>query len=465
MIQLSVVVVSFNTRGILRDCLNSVYAHKPSFSFEVIVVDNASLDGSAEMVRREFPQVKLIRNTANRGFAPANNQGFAQARGRYWLMLNSDTLVRRDVLERSVEYMHAHKEVGMFGCRVLNKDKTMQETCFMWPSLLNLALVSSGLARVFPKSEFLNRERMRSWKRDSEREVEVITGCYLLIRAEYAEKVGWLDEDFFFYGEETDWCRRFREAGYKVMFAPVGEIIHLGGASGEAGHYSRKIMLGQALIRLQRKHNGLLPALLAWCLLVLESVIKSVGFGAAGIFKKRFRPVCRKYFGVLTHALQLWPKAGKRRRKRVLAVSSPGGHWVQLRRLEPVFKCYDTWYASTREDYRPEVVGSPFLLVPDVSRWQRWYIPIAFGRILIVLLRLRPDVVFSTGALPGLLAVIAGRIVGARCVWLDSIANSEELSMSGRYAGRFVQLWLTQWEHLAAEEGAVSGPEYEGKVL
>jgi len=227
----SIIIINWNTCDILSDCLVSVYEQTQSISFEVIVIDNASTDGSTEMVKKEFPQVILIQNKENKGFAAANNQGIAQAKGRYILLLNSDTIILDNAIEKSVRFADAHPEAAVVGCRVLNTDRTLQPTCFMSPSILNLLLSSSYLYKCFPQSRFFGRERMTWWGRDTIREVDVVTGCFMLVRREAVEQVGMMDEQFFMYGEETDWCYRMKQAGWRIMFAPEGEIIHLGGAS------------------------------------------------------------------------------------------------------------------------------------------------------------------------------------------------------------------------------------------
>jgi GT2 family glycosyltransferase len=265
---LSIVIVNWNTRGLLQDCLASVHAGLGAglgagLSAEVIVVDNASEDGSPEMVAAEFPRALLIRNAENRGFAAANNQGFSAARGRHVLLLNSDTVVHGDVLARSVAWLDAHGQVGAMGCRVLNTDGTVQLTCSMYPSILNQFLQASGLWKL-GRPRFFGRFLMTDWARDSEREVDTISGCYMLVRARVIDEVGPLDEAFFFFGEETDWCRRMRDAGWKLMFAPVGEITHHGSASVKKLNHRRDVMLTGAKVRLHRKHGGILPAAIVW---------------------------------------------------------------------------------------------------------------------------------------------------------------------------------------------------------
>jgi len=258
---LSIVIVNWNGIGILRDCLRSVVENTSEGEVEIIVVDNASEDGSQAMVEAEFPRATLIRNTENRGFAPANNQGLAIATGRYLLLLNTDTVVLGEALQNSVAYMDEHQDVGAFGCRVLNPDKTMQATCFAFPSLVNLAMWATGLTAL--PGAFFGRQTYRGWLRDSERDVDVVTGCYLMVRREVYEQVGTLDEQFFFFGEETDWCASIARAGWNVRFAPVGEIIHIGNVSGKKHSHRRDFMLASGFVRLHRKHSGALAGRLA----------------------------------------------------------------------------------------------------------------------------------------------------------------------------------------------------------
>ena len=283
---LSIVIVNWNTLGLLRDVLASTYAGLSGLTAEVIVIDNASSDGSAEMVEAEFPQTRLLRNRDNKGFAAANNQGFELATGRHILLLNSDTIVLGEVLPASVAYLDAHPEVGAMGCRVLNLDRSMQRTCSMFPSLTNLILLSSGLSRLsWPK--FFGRYYMMDWQRDSTRAVECISGCYLMLRREVLAQVGPLDESFFFFGEETDWCRRMSEAGWQLVFAPVGEIVHYGSASAKKLNHKRDLLLTDALVRLHRKHNGRLAAAAAWSILLGFNMSRALFWTARAAVQRR----------------------------------------------------------------------------------------------------------------------------------------------------------------------------------
>ncbi len=306
---LSIVVVNWNTKDMTRDCLASVRAGLDNLDAEIIVVDNASTDGSADMVEAEFPESVLIRNMENRGFAAANNQGFDVACGRYVLLLNTDTLIHGDVLPASVAWLDAQCDVGAMGCRVLNTDGSVQLTCSMYPSFLNLALQLSGLAKL-PGSRFFGRYQMRDWNRDTVREVEVISGCYMLVRRTILSEVGGLDEAFFFYGEETDWCQRIRAAGWKLVFAPLGEITHHGGGSVKALNHRRDVLLSEATIRLHRKHSGVLGGLLAFALIVLFNASRAAYWSLAALFlhSERARERGRHFRAVLGASNRIWPR-------------------------------------------------------------------------------------------------------------------------------------------------------------
>ncbi|MFQ5415481.1 MAG: glycosyltransferase family 2 protein [Myxococcota bacterium] len=281
-IVLDVVVVSWNTRDVTDACLASVFENLGDLAAVVWVVDNGSGDGSADLIATKYPQVRLLRNDENLGFAAANNQALRRARGRYALLLNSDTLVLGDVLQRSVRYMNEHPDVGVFGCRVLNPDRTLQPTCFQYPSLLNSILKTTGLHRL-RRPRFFGREHMRGWQRDSERDVDVVTGCYMLVRRAAMEKVGLLDDDFFFNYEETDWCLRFRREHWAIRFAPVGEIIHIGNASGRQISHQRETHLIRGKIRLHRKHGEPWHAAAIWALAYGFWCLRLVFWGLASV--------------------------------------------------------------------------------------------------------------------------------------------------------------------------------------
>lgn len=305
---LSIIIVNWNTRAMLADCLTSIAASRTACRLEIFVVDNASSDGSPDMVAADFPEVRLIRNTENRGFAAANNQAMRLAGGRHVLLLNSDTIVHPGVLDASVLYMDANPEVGIMGCRVLNADGSVQLSCGRFPTLANLLLLTSGLFKVRGFSA-AQRYRMDGWQRDSERDVDVISGCYLLARADAVRTVGLLDEAFFFFGEETDWCRRFREAGHAVRFAPVGTIIHFGGGSSKPLSFRRDLMLSEATVRLHRKHGGLLAAAAAWAILLVFNASRFAYWQARGPWAHSGSERAAHFRGVVSGFRHAWPGA------------------------------------------------------------------------------------------------------------------------------------------------------------
>jgi len=266
MVDVSIIIVSWNTKDRLNDCLNSVYRQAPKLTYEIIVVDNASGDGSSAMIKKEFPQVNLIENTENRGFAAANNQGIAITKGRYVLLLNSDTLILNNAIAKTVVFADNHPEVAVVGCKVLNPDGTLQRTCFMFPSLLNMLLSSTYLYKLFPRSKFFGREQMTWWDRDDVREVDVVTGCFMLVRRRAIEQIGVLDERFFMYGEETDWCYRFKQANWKIVFTSGGQIIHFGGASSSKMAAGKTLQLRGAILQFMAKHYSKAACILA-CIL------------------------------------------------------------------------------------------------------------------------------------------------------------------------------------------------------
>ena len=294
-VQVSVIVVTWNTRAMTLECLGTVFQNLGAVRAEVIVVDNASEDDTAAEVHRRFPSARLIENRSNLGFAAANNQAMRVARGEYFLLLNSDTLVRGNVVEASVEYLEDHPGVGVMGCRVLNADETLQVSCSQEPGLLNIFLMTCGADRL-PWPRWFGRYQMRHWPRHDEREVPVVSGCFMLVRQHAIREVGMLDESFFFFGEETDWCIRFRARGWGVRFAPVGEIVHYGSASAASLSERRSLLLTEALCRLQRKHKGQLAAVAMWALLLVFNFTRTLGYGVRGVVLRRSADLRRAAF-------------------------------------------------------------------------------------------------------------------------------------------------------------------------
>jgi GT2 family glycosyltransferase len=227
----SIIIVSWNTRRILLKCLESLAQCQIKCRTEVIVVDNGSEDGSQGAVRRRFPNAKLIENRANLGFAKANNIGIKEATGKYLCLINSDVKVREECIDRLVRYMDANAGIGMVGPKILNPDLTVQDSCRRFPSLWTNLVVAVGLDKLFPKSRVFYGEHMLFFSHDKVLDLDYIAGCFMLVRRETIDQIGLMDERFFIYQEEVDWCKRFWEGGWRISFFPGAEAIHHHGAS------------------------------------------------------------------------------------------------------------------------------------------------------------------------------------------------------------------------------------------
>ena len=282
----TIIIVNWNTKDLLHDCLNSVIEQTKKVEYEIVVVDNNSTDGSALMVRNNFKQVVLIANTDNRGFAAANNQAMKVAKGRYVLLLNSDTIVLDRAIEKTIAFADNNPEVGVTGCRVLNPDASLQQTCFMFPSVLNMFLSCTYLYKFFPKSRFFGREQMTWWDRNDTREVDVVTGCFMLVRKDAIEKVGMMDEEYFMYGEETDWCFRFKKGGWKIMFTPAGQIIHYGGQSTSQVKAEMVLQLRGSILLFIKKNKSTFSHILARVLVALFFFLRIPYWIIKGIIRK-----------------------------------------------------------------------------------------------------------------------------------------------------------------------------------
>jgi GT2 family glycosyltransferase len=295
MIDVSIIIVNWNIRDILRNCLRSVYEQSKGITFEVIVIDNASSDGSAAMVREEFPKVTLIENKENRGFAAANNQGMRIAKGRYILLLNPDTIVLDKAIEKTIVFADSNPDVGVTGCQVLENAEKIQRTCFSFPSLGNLIIQKTGLRRLFSRSRFFGREDMGWWNRDTQRDVDVVSGMYMLVRREAIEQVGMMDEAYFVYAEETDWCFRLKRAGWRCVFAPVGRIIHLDGGnkSTDKAMIKMYVQFQKSIMIFYRKNRGNASWIIARIIYGADMLLKVLTWKTVAFFRRDDKTVLK----------------------------------------------------------------------------------------------------------------------------------------------------------------------------
>jgi GT2 family glycosyltransferase len=223
---LTVIIVNWNVKNFLKGCLESIYRFTRGIEFEVFVVDNNSSDGSRDMVKADFPQVRLIENSQNLGFAASNNIALKECASEYVLLLNPDTELADNSLKAMVEYMDAHAEAGCIGCKLFFGDGSLQHSCRTFPSIFTDLMDNLFLAWIFPRSTFFNSYRMGYWSHDHVREVDVPAGACLMVRYDIIRSIGFFDTRFFLYYDEIDLCRRIKNGGWKIFFVPYMKIIH-----------------------------------------------------------------------------------------------------------------------------------------------------------------------------------------------------------------------------------------------
>ena len=272
----SIIIVSWNTKDILRTTLRSLYDTIHRVSFEVFVVDNDSSDGSPEMVETEFPDVRLIQTGANLGFARANNIGIHKSTGRYVCLVNSDVEVFEETVDKMSAYLDDHPDIGMLGPRTLNPDRTLQRSFGGFPTPWRQLCRSFSLDRVFPRSRLFAGGMMSYFDGDRTMPVDILYGAFWLIRREALDDVGLLDESFFMYSEDKDWCRRFVKAGWKVIYYADAEIIHYGGASSAQAPVRYYLAMLHANLQYWRKHHGIFGYLYLFKLRLLAGIFHAV---------------------------------------------------------------------------------------------------------------------------------------------------------------------------------------------
>lgn len=274
---LSFIIVSWNTKALLLECLESLFRETENHHWEIIVVDNASTDGSPELVRQRFPEVKLIRNDTNLGFAKANNIGVMQSTGRYIFLINSDVKILQGCIDHMCVFADQHPEIGMLGPKILNPDGTLQPSCMGFPTLRNAFCRALALDTLFPKSQLFGRRLMTFWAHDKVRSVDMLNGCFWMVRRHALNQVGLLDENFFIYGEDIDWCKRFRQAGWQVVFFPGAEAVHYGGASSSNAPIRFYIEMQRANLQYWAKHHSRLAQMAFLLTMWLHEFVRIAG--------------------------------------------------------------------------------------------------------------------------------------------------------------------------------------------
>ena len=309
MIDVSIIIVNYNVRYFLEQCLISVYKSVKDLNVEIFVVDNDSVDNSVEVIRNKFPDVKLIANKQNLGFAKANNQALKIAQGKYVLLLNPDTLVEEDTLIKSFEYMENNPDTGALGVKLIDGEgEFLPESKRGFPTLSSSFYRLTGLSKLFPKSRIFNQYNLGFLDEDEIAEVDVLSGAFMFIRREVLEKTGYLDEDFFMYGEDIDFSYRIKQAGYKVVYFPETKIVHFKGESTKKSTLKYHNIFYKAMSIFAKKHyggKGFNPLLIlinfAVTFLVVFNFLKSV-------IKKFFLPITdfALFFLILVLVQRFW---------------------------------------------------------------------------------------------------------------------------------------------------------------
>lgn len=295
---LSIIIVSWNTRELLELCLSSIYANQPSFEFETRVVDNASSDDSVQMIQTRFPQVKLHCNNDNVGFAHANNQAIQESAGRLVLLLNPDTEVKPNALETLIRFMDEHPKIGASGPLTLNPNETLQTSCYPLPTL------SREIWRLLHLDQFqpYGSYKMTYWRQDEPREVEALLGACLMLRREALDQIGLLDEDYFIYSEEIDLCYRLRQAGWNIFWVPEAKIIHYGGQSTQQVAAKMFLHLYRGKLLYFRKHYGTTTALIYKFILFFTAIVRLILIPIVWVTKPLYR---RQYVTLATNYRRL----------------------------------------------------------------------------------------------------------------------------------------------------------------
>ena len=288
-LDLSIIIVSWNAKAYLQKCLKSIAQVPGVPAMEIIVVDNASADGSPEMVEKEFPAVRVIRSGGNLGFAKGNNLGMRASRGRFLGLINSDVEVLDDCFRRLLDRMEQHARLGMAGPLVFGGDGNIQRSCHGFPGVWNMFCRALALDHLFPGNQWFNGYQLLHSAQNTEQPVDILSGCFWLVRREAVEQVGGLDEDFFMYAEDMDWCRRFHAAGWENRLIPAARAIHYGGGSSANAPVRFFVEKQRADLQYWAKHQSR-PAMACFFLIVcLHLLVRMAGYTLALLVKKTER--------------------------------------------------------------------------------------------------------------------------------------------------------------------------------
>jgi GT2 family glycosyltransferase len=256
-VDISIIIINWNTKILLVGCIYSIYKYLKNINFEIIIIDNNSSDGSVDAICSHYPEVRLIANCNNVGFGRANNQAMRVARGRYFLLLNSDTLIIDDSIQGMVEWMDSEPSVGLAGCKLLYEDRSLQPSCRRFPTP-GLALIEAfWLYRLWPRRRRGELMLAACWPHNRIRDVDWVSGAVMLVRREVFDATGGFDERIFMYGEDMEWCMRIRDLGWRITFVPDRCVVHLEHKSADKKYGQGRVELCQrTLYEVYRRRHG-----------------------------------------------------------------------------------------------------------------------------------------------------------------------------------------------------------------
>lgn len=318
-VDVSICIVNWNTKDLLANCIDSIHEKTTGISYEIIVVDNMSYDGSAEMVRQCYPQCRIFASKENLGFAGGNNVAVKEAQGKYVLYLNPDTVLATNAIYGMFQYADTHPEVGAVGCKLLNQDGSVQFTCARtYPTLWNQFCELMMLNRVFPRSKMFSTIEMNYWDHKDSRQIDCLSGACILARKSIIDKLGGFDENLFMYAEDVDLCFRINLEGKKIYYLADEKIYHLEGQSSkqQSNKYYSAIIQRESNHYYTRKHFGAVSALFYRAIIfigssvrLLVTVLSVLDPSRNRLTRERRHDILLKYFNLL-----LWSSGFSKRR-------------------------------------------------------------------------------------------------------------------------------------------------------